>query len=118
MTAEIINSNEEDGEDRSKLKFATAEERSNTTTPTAQLCATTNCKPDYNLSLVPLKQEYNYATEPDTDEIDSDSNIDSFYGMDLGETLEEWCKTEAEQCNFDSTSVPVANPPISRERLT
>ena len=117
--AEILNSNEEEEEeDRSELTLATTEECSNTTTQTAKPCATTSSQPEsFNLSLVPLTQKYKYAIEPNTDEIKLDTNTDSLYGMDNGETYEEWCKTEAKQCNFDSTSEPVANPPISRERL-
>ena len=41
----------------------------------------------------------------------------TLYNINLGETLEEWCETKAEQSSFDSTSVLLANPPISEERL-
>ena len=55
---EILNSNEEEEEDKSELTFATAEECSNTTTPTTQLFAT-SCQPESsNLSLVLLEQKY------------------------------------------------------------
>ena len=37
--------------------------------------------------------------------------------MDFGETLEEWCETGAEKCNFDLTSVPLVDPSISRKGL-
>ena len=59
----------------------------------------------------------NFESDSNTGDSDSDSYTDSIYCTELSEALEQWCTTEVEQCNFNSTSVPVVDLPISRDGL-
>ncbi len=118
----------------SRLPFATAVEGSANSVSTAKLdfnsqtSATTHCEPDGSkLGLVNMERNNNLESESDLDESDADSDSDSIYGMDFGETPEQWCKSEAElcnlnqtsalACNFISTSATLLDIPISREGL-
>ncbi len=80
--------------------------------------ATTCCVPEiHNLSLVNFESRGNCGSDSDTGDSDSDSDTDSIYCTELSEALEQWCTTDVEQCNFNSTSVPLVDLPISREGL-
>ena len=118
----------------SRLQFATAEKSSANSVSAAKLefnfqtSATTCCEPDMsNFGLVNLEGHDNFDSESDIDESDTDLDTDFIYGMEFGETPEQWCESEAELfnlnqtsamvCNFFSTSVPLVNILISREGL-
>ena len=64
-----------------------------------------------------LESKFNFESESDISDSDSDSDADSIYCTEFSETLEQWCTTEVEQCNFNSTSVPLVDLQISREGL-
>ena len=108
----------------SRLPFATAEKGSANSVTTAKLdfnsqtSATTHRETDRSkLGLVNLEQNDNLETESDIDESDTDSDTDFIYGMDFGETPEQWFELETELCNLNQTSAPLVDIPISREGL-
>ena len=56
-----------------------------------------------------MERNDNLDSESDIDESDSDSDADSIYGMEFGETPEQWCESEAELCNLNQTSALACN---------
>ncbi len=119
----------------SRLPFATAEESSANSASAAKLdqnvqsSATTCDGPECsNLVFVNLERNDNSETESDTDGSDTDSDTESNYGMVFSENSEQWCESEAEicnsdstsaiACNFISTSAPLVDIPISKKGRT
>ncbi len=106
------------------LPFATGNECGTTSVSNIQpnhsspTLETTCCVSEIpNLSLVNLESRDNCGSDSDTSDSDSDSDTDSIYCTELSESFEQWCTTDVEQCNFNSTSVPLVDLPISREGL-
>ena len=64
-----------------------------------------------------LESRSNCRSDSDTGDRDSDSDTYSIYCTEHNEALEQWCTIDVEQCNFNSTSVPLVDLPISREGL-
>ena len=64
-----------------------------------------------------LESKGNFESDSDTGDSDSDSDTVSIDCTELCEALEQWCTTDVEQYNFNSTSVPLEDLPISRKGL-
>ena len=76
------------------------------------MCCIPKCP---NFSLVNLESRVNSESESHINDSDLDLYTDSIYFPEFGETFEQWCTPEVEQCKFNSTSVPPVDLHISRE---